>query len=627
MKTKKGRTGFSDILKARCSPRDKHLEKACASSSSFSDFTQKADIYKHQDVLLFSSPMEWGGLSAEEFTKHLVEVSDHCLDDPDFRILVDPDFLKSWTNGAVDLEKSEEEIFQDREFLVHLFDIPESGPWQKSLTLEERSDLVHKSLAFVADGDLEGLEAFIKSQARGGKYLRKIPGPGGKTRYIYEEKKNKPLAEEKKDKTIPVGFDGELGGKDHIKALQGYLSDLHGAKISLSSREKRIILDKVVIPKEDRGKGKGDAVIHALKRFADTYGHQISLTPENPEDSKKGKARLRDWYKRHGFVENKGRKKDYEISEAMYRNPVMAEKKPAPDKKEEEKEKKAPPGSQLPEKIQAKLKELGIGKLPQSDIPANTIETDFSDPENKAVIRWKDAAGRGQSGYTPEFHAKNAAKKWEMVSKHRDRLSKVQSDLKKKLSSAKPGTLEHQGLLIAAIIAETGLRPGSAKSLEGRYGVSTLEGEHIQIKGDKVSFSFVGKQGKDNTSELTSRDISKALAVYKKEGALFSRSALIEAREVAGKQGLKLKNFRTIVATNKAEAALDLIAVPPPLTGDDKKDKRLLARAMLNASKQVAEILNNSPAVAAKNYIHPDIFKAWALKAGASEGLFMEVKK
>lgn len=496
MKTKKDRIGFSDILRARCSPQDKHLRKAVASLESFSDYTCRADIYKHQNVIRFSASMEWEGRTAEEFTKHLVEVSDHCLDDPDFQTLVDPEFLKSWTGGDVNIEKSEEELRQDRAFLVQLFGIPETGPWKKSLTLEERSELVHKSLAFVADEDPEGLLEFLKGQARGGKYLRKIPGPGGKARYIYEEKK---------ERKAPVA------------------------------------------------------------------------------------------------------------------EPVKQEKK---------KEKKAPPGSQLPEKIQAKLKELGIGKLPQSDIPANTIETDFSDPGNKAVIRWKDDAGRYQSGYTPEFHEKNAAKKWEMIGKHRDRLPKVQSELKKKLSSAEPGSSEHQGLLIAAIIAETGLRPGSAKSLDGRYGVSTLLAEHVKIDGDKVSFSFVGKQGKDNTAELTSAEIAKAVSGYKKKGALFSGKALKAARQSAKEQGLKLKDFRTIIATNKAEKALASVATPPPLTGDVKKDKRLLAKAMLTASKQVAEILNNSPAVAAKNYIHPEVFKTWATKtAGARESLFMEVRK
>ena len=496
MKTKKDRTGFSDILKARRSPQDKHLKKAGLSLESFSDYTRRADIYRHKNVLCFTSPMEWEGKTVEEMTKHLVEVSDHCLDDPEFHTLVDPEFLKSWTGGDVNIEKSEEELRQDREFLVQLFGIPETGPWQKSLTLEERSELVHKSLEFVADKDPEGLLEFLKGTARGGKYLRKIPGPGGKVRYIYEEKKERKTA--------------------------------------------------------------------------------------------------------------------------------VAE----PVKQEKKKEKKAPPGSQLPEKIQAKLKELGIGKLPQSDIPANTIETDFSDPENKAVIRWKDDKGRYQSGYTPQFHQKNAAKKWALIGKHRDRLPKVQSELKKKLSSAKPGTTEHEGLLVAAIISETGLRPGSTKSLDGRYGVSTLLGEHVTIQGDKVSFSFVGKQGKENTAELNNPEIAKALGTYKKKGALFSGGSLDAARKAAKEQGLKLKDFRTIIATNKAEKALAAVATPPPLTGDVKKDKRLLAKAMLTASKQVAEVLNNSPAVAAKNYIHPEVFKAWATKtAGAKESLFMEVRK
>ena len=71
---------------------------------------------------------------------------------------------------------------------------------------------------------------------------------------------------------------------------------------------------------------------------------------------------------------------------------------------------------------------------------------------------------------------------------------------------------------------------------------------------------------------------------------------------------------------------MDAIATPPPLTGDAKKDKRLLAKAILSASKEVADVLNNTASVSKKNYIHPEVFKNWATKkAGADPKLFTEV--
>lgn len=121
--------------------------------------------------------------------------------------------------------------------------------------------------------------------------------------------------------TIPFGYGGELGGKGHVKALQDHLAAHHGVKVSLSHSRGTTTVNTVVVPKDRRGQGAGDAVMHAVKRHADAHGHRITLTAENPENASKGKTKLKQWYKRHGFVENKGRNKDYEVSEGMYRDP------------------------------------------------------------------------------------------------------------------------------------------------------------------------------------------------------------------------------------------------------------------------------------------------------------------
>ena len=513
------KNSFAKFIVARRQKKDIHLSKAGSESSSFSSYTDKAEVFRHRNAIQISGKELWDGKTPEEFAKHLVEIADVCLDDPGFSMMVDPEFMKSW--GGVELDKSTSELESDREFLADLFGVPKEGPWKKSLSLEERSELVHKALEAAESNDIDSLCELIKSKGRDGKYLRRIVSPDGKITYAHFDISKKI--------DFPIGTIRVHGGVKKKKTAQGWV-------------------------------------------------------------------------------------------------PVAAEKKAAPEKKEEKKEKKAPPGSQLPEKIQAKLKELGVGKLPQSDIPANTIETDFSDTANKAVIRWKDSAGRYQSGYTPQFHEKNAKKKWELISKHRANLGKYQKELLSKLEKATQGSLEHQGTLVAAIISQTGLRPGSSKSLEGRYGVSTLEGEHFSVNGDTVSFKFVGKSGKENVATLKNEVIAKALAGYKKEGAVFDSKVLETARGVSKEQGLKLKDYRTIIATNRAEAAMDAIATPPPLTGDAKKDKRLLAKAILSASKEVAEVLNNTASVSKKNYIHPEVFKNWATKkAGADPKLFTEV--
>jgi DNA topoisomerase-1 len=304
-------------------------------------------------------------------------------------------------------------------------------------------------------------------------------------------------------------------------------------------------------------------------------------------------------------------------------------------KKKKAGKKAPPPGSQLPPKTLEKLKKMGITKFPAGDIPKSEVKVDFSDPLNKAVMKWVDGSGTPQSAYTPEFHDKNADVKWQRVSEARKDLPKFKKDLKKKLAEAKDGSVQEQGILAAAIIAYTALRPGSKRSLDkfGNYGVTTMTSEHIKVSGNTVTINFTGKAGKGNKSKFTDKAIADALKRYIKTGrnakkSIFKPSSLNEARKAAKPLGVKLKDFRTIIACNIGLAVLNRQMVPPPLTGNAKKDKRLLAKAMLQASKIVAKALNNTPAVARDNYVHPEIFKEWAVnKAKADPKLFEEAKK
>ena len=90
-----------------------------------------------------------------------------------------------------------------------------------------------------------------------------------------------------------------------------------GVESSITERPNEITLQKVIVPKEARGAGVGSRFMNDLIQYADEQGKTVSLTPS--ADFGGNKSRLTEFYKRFGFVENKGKNKDYEISEAMYR--------------------------------------------------------------------------------------------------------------------------------------------------------------------------------------------------------------------------------------------------------------------------------------------------------------------
>lgn len=87
----------------------------------------------------------------------------------------------------------------------------------------------------------------------------------------------------------------------------------------LTSKSGPITLSKVVVPPELRNQGVGTAFMQDLLNAADEQGRVVALSPS--ADFGGNKAKLERWYKSLGFVPNKGRTIDYEISESMYRLP------------------------------------------------------------------------------------------------------------------------------------------------------------------------------------------------------------------------------------------------------------------------------------------------------------------
>lgn len=90
-----------------------------------------------------------------------------------------------------------------------------------------------------------------------------------------------------------------------------------GLAIQLSEGTERITLSKIVADQRERG--AGTAYMQRLADYADATGKQIALTPS--ADFGGSVTRLRQFYKRFGFVENKGRNKDFGTRESMIREP------------------------------------------------------------------------------------------------------------------------------------------------------------------------------------------------------------------------------------------------------------------------------------------------------------------
>ena len=87
--------------------------------------------------------------------------------------------------------------------------------------------------------------------------------------------------------------------------------------LGLSAGGDVLILSRIVVGKENRGKGIGSAVMRRLVAFADRHGLRIGLTPSGDFGGSVG--RLKRFYKGFGFKPYKG----FDHRESMEREPVL----------------------------------------------------------------------------------------------------------------------------------------------------------------------------------------------------------------------------------------------------------------------------------------------------------------
>jgi ribosomal protein S18 acetylase RimI-like enzyme len=107
-----------------------------------------------------------------------------------------------------------------------------------------------------------------------------------------------------------------------IDDLSTHWEKERGVRNTISERPKydQIHLHDVEVPKEHRNRGIGSEFMRDLTRHADEHGKTITLQAAKDLGAT-SLNRLKSFYRGHGFVNNKGRKKDYRLPGNMYRRP------------------------------------------------------------------------------------------------------------------------------------------------------------------------------------------------------------------------------------------------------------------------------------------------------------------
>jgi len=106
--------------------------------------------------------------------------------------------------------------------------------------------------------------------------------------------------------------------QDELDAFANEIQQKHGLKqlwLYYDSRHNAIDLSAIHVDKANQKQGSGTGAMNDLTDFADERGLPIILIP-GVKDTGHGttsRSRLVKFYKRFGFIENKGRKMDFAI--------------------------------------------------------------------------------------------------------------------------------------------------------------------------------------------------------------------------------------------------------------------------------------------------------------------------
>lgn len=246
--------------------------------------------------------------------------------------------------------------------------------------------------------------------------------------------------------------------------------------------------------------------------------------------------------------------------------------------------------------------------------PAWTDVWICADADGHLQATGRDAKGRKQSRYHPDFRAERERTKFDHLVHFGDLLGPLRTRVARDLADRRP-TERRQLALVVHLLDLTGIRIGNeayAKT-NGSYGLSTLRTRQAIVHGADITFRFVGKSGRKHTVTVEDRRLARMVAqcqdlpgqrlfVYlDEEGrARTIESAQVNAylREVTGTD-TTAKTFRTWIATSTASGhlALDLAT----RTGRPTK------QAFLQAIDHAAERLGNTRSVCRSSYVHPAV--------------------
>ena len=230
----------------------------------------------------------------------------------------------------------------------------------------------------------------------------------------------------------------------------------------------------------------------------------------------------------------------------------------------------------------------------------------------------RDARGRKQYRYHALYREARDKSKFGRMLEFSEILPEIRERVERDLR-ARDLTRRQILATVVMLLDKTLIRVGNDEyARENRsFGLTTMRGRHLEIKGAKLHFSFRGKSGVNHAIAITDRrlariiqqcqdlpghELFKYLDASGKRQTISSDDVNAYLREITGRD-LTAKDFRTWAGTMLA--ARELFRLGPA------KSQREAERNMIQAVDAVAKRLGNTRAVCRKYYVHPGLVRAY----------------
>lgn len=250
------------------------------------------------------------------------------------------------------------------------------------------------------------------------------------------------------------------------------------------------------------------------------------------------------------------------------------------------------------------VKPSQYGKL---GFPSTAKEAHLYPGHPKFSHEWRDPRGKLQRRYRKEHVEAQKAAKFKRVENALRKIPNLRKTIAKDINS-KDTRRRCIGLAVAAI-DRTGMRVGDEQYERefGTYGATTLTKDHVQIRGNNVTFKYTGKKAQGQQHTVDDRTFANKMRLMMRlpGDKVFQYQRGNSTRVITGRDINDYLSGYRITAKDLRTFRANVVFTKALRDFGRAKDLKEAKKNIRKAVDQVAEHLGNTSAVARSMYISP----------------------